>query len=436
MVVNVGIAVPANAAEQQVIESINKMQQRGHFREKDVPDMVEYALFREDGHLLKTSMSKRQLEQAKNFYDSGNNGSFFYHKSVDTKEGICVMQYRIQMQLTNPVLRRMLPFFEPAFVSFFILLGIFFIAFITRQYVKKMRESLRPLDQMVSNLTRGDLETKVVFSNVKEYNEVLESMEMLQNALKESLEQQWKLEQEKEEQTRALIHDLRTPLTVIDGNAQLLEEEVHSDEQAMCIEAILRNTKAAQDYVIKLRETIVNGADFAERESITIEKFLMGIQKQSEELCKIHQINLKWNNKISIEVMKNCKLYLEKQNCFRAIINLVLNAVQYSAYEGDVIIRSELVFKKEREELCLTITDSGDGFSKKALLHGTEAFFTEDEGRIQGGHMGNGLFFAKKVIEGNGGSLLISNSQKGHGQVKVHLLVSSRKTCHQEKDTL
>ena len=53
----------------------------------------------------------------------------------------------------------------------------------------------------------------------------------MRDALRESLEKQWKTEQEKKQQMSALAHDIKTPLTIVRGNAELLSETELTTEQ-------------------------------------------------------------------------------------------------------------------------------------------------------------------------------------------------------------
>ena len=55
----------------------------------------------------------------------------------------------------------------------------------------------------------------------------------MKDSLKSSLEQQWKIEQLQREQIAALSHDLKTPLTVIQGNIDLISETKLDDEQQL-----------------------------------------------------------------------------------------------------------------------------------------------------------------------------------------------------------
>ena len=65
--------------------------------------------------------------------------------------------------------------------------------------------------------------------------------------LTDSLQRQWQLEQQRTEQVAALAHDLKTPLTIIQGNAELLAES--ADTTAPELDAILRAGDRAQQYL-------------------------------------------------------------------------------------------------------------------------------------------------------------------------------------------
>lgn len=60
--------------------------------------------------------------------------------------------------------------------------------------------------------------------NGRSINGVLSSLEKMKNTLQESLKKQWDMETQREQQLRALSHDIKTPLTIIRGNAELMAE--------------------------------------------------------------------------------------------------------------------------------------------------------------------------------------------------------------------
>ena len=68
------------------------------------------------------------------------------------------------------------------------------------------------------------MQFEIGHSKIKEFEDVICSFEDMKNNLKLSLEQQWNAEQLQREQMAALAHDLKTPLTVIQGNVDLIRE--------------------------------------------------------------------------------------------------------------------------------------------------------------------------------------------------------------------
>lgn len=69
-----------------------------------------------------------------------------------------------------------------------------------------------------------NLDFEINYSGVREIDECLVALDDMRYALKTSLQKQWETEQEKNRQMSALAHDIKTPLTVVRGNSELLLE--------------------------------------------------------------------------------------------------------------------------------------------------------------------------------------------------------------------
>ena len=72
-------------------------------------------------------------------------------------------------------------------------------------------------------------------------------------------------------------------------------------------------------------------------------------------------------------------------------MNVIQNAVEHTKEKGIIYIDA----KEHDGRLTFIVEDSGAGFTKEALLHGTEQFFMDDTSRNGEAHYGIGLFFAK-----------------------------------------
>lgn len=72
-------------------------------------------------------------------------------------------------------------------------------------------------------------------------------------------------------------------------------------------------------------------------------------------------------------------------------MNVIQNAVEHTKENGIIYIDA----KEQDGRLTFIVEDSGSGFTKEALLHGTEQFFMDDTSRNGEAHYGMGLCFAK-----------------------------------------
>lgn len=95
----------------------------------------------------------------------------------------------------------------------------------------------------------------------------MSSLSSMKEALKDSLTRQWDAQQQKKEQLAALTHDIKTPLTVIKGNAELLAETDLSAENWECTDAILANVGSMEQYLEHMRQ-LLYGRDRAEETEV------------------------------------------------------------------------------------------------------------------------------------------------------------------------
>ena len=94
-------------------------------------------------------------------------------------------------------------------------------------------------------------------AKVREYDEALNALQLMGQELTGSLQKQWSMEQKQREQIIQLSHELKTPLAVIEGNADLLaEDEALTPEQREQVEAILRGTEQTRTYLLKIRAQV------------------------------------------------------------------------------------------------------------------------------------------------------------------------------------
>lgn len=124
-------------------------------------------------------------------------------------------------------------------------------------------------------------------------------------------------------------------------------------------------------------------------------------------------------NNLQVEI-KNLPITLSADRLLleRAIMNVVNNALDFSPLNGSVY----LSITGDNNNLRITITDTGNGFSREDLLHAQEQFYMADHSRSSNLHFGMGLFITKSIVQQHGGQLILGNSDKtGGAQVTIKI---------------
>ena len=260
---------------------------------------------------------------------------------------------------------------------------------------------------MTEKIQKQELDFEVRKSDIKEIDTVLKSMDKMRGALKESLEQQWQQEQVRKEQISSLAHDLKTPLTIIRGNADLLCDTSLTEEQKDCVGYIESGSAQMQDYVQTLIEvTKLQNVFRLQKEAVALDSFVQEVKEQFRGLAVVKQIELVWTC-----TWERQEIVIDTVLFLRALMNVFANAVAYTREGGRILVH---VYEKEGA-IIFKITDTGKGFSQEALKHATEQFYMEDDSRGSREHHGIGLYAADSIVRQHGGELVLRNSEETGG---------------------
>ncbi len=361
-------------------------------------------------------------EYTKEAWDAVN-GEFFsyfaiFYKVIERKNEYCVLRYRIIPQYASCFLRKyLLP--PQTLLSIIIVASVLAsVIAISARFGYILKNKLTPIIVTAQKIQNQNLGFTVGTTNIKEINNVLAAMDKMRSTLKHSLENQWKAEQMRKEQISALSHDLKTPLSIVRGNAELLYDTNPTEEQAGYINYIEENTLKMQDYIKMLIEiTKSDSIANPEFKETGIASFAQNIKEQAEGLCLINNINLKWKYNCSRE-----KFYIDKSLLERAILNILLNAAEYSP-QGSTITCE--IYDKDKNTV-FAISDMGQGFSNEALKYAKMQFYMDDSSRSTKTHYGIGLYFADNVVKQHRGSLVLINLDKRPGAKVIINIPASR----------
>ena len=381
-----------------------------------LPMGCKYLVLDKNYQMLETSLEGDDLDRAMDYAISGKtNVNLNKQYLLVTRENeYVVLQYYIGSQFTNEWFNEHFPSPE---ILLYILIGANCIAvcvILTTKFSKNLGVQLAPLFEATEQVAQQNLDFEVGHSKIKEFEDALCSFVNMKDNLKMSLEKQWHAEQLQREQIAALAHDLKTPLTIIQGNIDLINETELDDAQRLYADYITESSSQISIYIKTLIDISRTVAGYQlHLEEIDISDYIGQIEIQANSLCLTKGICLHIKMGAELGVLKADKLLLE-----RAIMNVISNALDYSPPQGTIYV----IIQKADHFLYISITDEGSGFTSETLHHAQEQFFMGDKSRTSNMHFGMGLYITSNIIKQHNGQLILSNSKKtGGAQVIIKI---------------
>ena len=404
--INIGFLLPAVASAQACSEARETVAAvtAETFDSNQISDLCRWAVVQNDT-VLQTNMDDRHLKIALNAFHGGSGNLVLMQYQYDVKMAdgsFCLLQYDYALPYADPALRDTLPDFQTCYILLLAVLFLVWLGWQTHCTVRTFAAETARLNAAVDAIAARQLEqidTDGV--RIREFAATLQALQTMGRELTDSLQSQWRMEQQRTEQIAALAHDLKTPLTVIQGNADLLAEDALSADQQTQVEAILRGTDRAQQYLAALRTAC---APSAAGETFSSHILVSTLAETARALCAPAGVQF------VLDEQWQGTLCAAQCDLLRAAENLLDNAVRYTPRGGTVT----LLVTKEKQDFILRVTDTGPGFTPEALAKAGEMLYT-DAARSDAAHQGLGLYFARKVAQSHGGVLVLSNLPAAYG---------------------
>ena len=374
--VNMGAIYPLNSISTEIENVKGNLQSIEQLSENDIPPLCEYVMFTKDGQYEVGSITPEDSTLVWNIcIENGRtSGNPYLYSVIDREDEVLILRYRMTAQFRNKTLRSIFPSADLLLIIIIlleILASLFVISYIFGKYLGKKIDKLLTV---VYKIEQQDLDFEIQKSKLFEVDQALDALDHMRIALRQSLSKQWYDDKMRQDQLSALAHDLKTPLTIIRGNTELLFETSLSTEQRECAEYIENSSLQMQDYVQTLIEATKSWDSYQPcMKKVNMGSLLMRLKNQIDGLCAVNNITLHWD----------CGQYpayitADHDLLIRMLVNVLSNAVEHTPQGGNVTFE----VWEYNNELSFRITDTGTGFSDEALKHATEQFFMDDDSRF------------------------------------------------------
>ncbi len=224
-----------------------------------------------------------------------------------------------------------------------------------------------------------------------------------------ALERQEELDRLKDEFIQNVSHELRSPLALIRGYAEMLADgdlgELQQD-QWKPIETIVRRSRMLSDLVEDI--TLILGAETRPLEQIPVSPDEVARTAVEDFRVAVDQAGLKLQAEIvpGLPPVSGSLTYLR-----RVMDNLLSNAIKFTPEGGTITVRAW----REGKQVTLEVQDSGIGIPAEQLERIFERFYQVDgSARRRYGGVGLGLALVKEIVNLHGGQVTVT-SQVGEG---------------------
>ncbi len=253
-----------------------------------------------------------------------------------------------------------------------------------------LTRSLRELTEATVQIAQGKLGLQVKIRSRDELGELASSFNKMSRDLARAI-------QARRQMTADIAHELRTPLSVISGYAEALNDgKLPGTPEIYSI--LYQETQHLSRLVEDLR--LLSLADAGE---LTLNLHPVSPVALLERLAGRHAV-LAQQKGIALRLEADPHLPpapMDAERMTQALDNLITNALRYTPRGGEIVLAARMV----NNGLVLEVRDNGSGIAPEDLLHIFERFYRGDKSRSQNGESGLGLAIAKSIVEAHGGRI-------------------------------
>ena len=208
-------------------------------------------------------------------------------------------------------------------------------------------------------------------------------------------------------------HELRTPLALIQAQLDLYHTTEHPESTTAAEETIQMVTEQ-NERLSKLVRTLLDMSELqtvARNDKIEIHSLIEEVLTDLEPLAQEKKVELIQKSQGAGEKADE-ELFLTGSDIliYRMLYNLVENAIKYNRTDGTVTVSA----KREKNEVVLTVSDTGNGIDEAFREQIFEPFFRIDKSRSRElGGVGLGLAVVREVVRVHDGTIKVYTNEHG-----------------------
>ncbi|MCQ2241767.1 HAMP domain-containing sensor histidine kinase [Treponema sp.] len=377
----------------------------------EIPYFVSVCIYEDDGGRTVYSNDPfiRNLPKAeekainyieKNYFIDGDLNVLYRTLSFDFSGKNYVVQVSVNME--RDFATRLLK--ELNFAIMLFSLPLILVSFLASYFI--IKSTISPVKKMTETAKKMSYASENHFEiagSGDEFDRLAETFNTLFSRLKQDFEREKQF-------TSDVSHELKTPIAVIAGHANLIrrwgkDDPVQLEKSIGRLTAEVHTMQAIVDNLLQISR-LERGAIKLEKKSVSIMDLSLRLKEDTEAWAE--------NATVTVTDMGTDTIFCDAELLYESMTIIVSNSVKYAKPNKVNIIIEEKVTDRGAE---LRIVDDGPGIKKEALPHVLERFYRADESHNRDkekGGSGLGLAIVKSIMDIHGGQVQIfSDGIKG-----------------------
>lgn len=313
--------------------------------------------------------------------------------------------------------------FQAILLSAIVLLFFCAIAITTNRLLTKFvfRKIMLPLEMLadgVEQISEGNLEHRIEFSEKNEFKPICEAFNDMAVKLKVADDIVQKSEQNRKELFAGISHDLRSPLTSIKAFAEGLMDGVATTPEAQQEYLQIITQKANEVNIMVSQLFLYSKMDMG---NYPTNPEILDVGKEIEEFISVSREEYKTKG-LTVKIVgktSKTKIYADPLQLRSILANILDNSAMYCDKDTAV---SKITCLAENDIVKIIFEDNGQGVKEEALPKLFEAFYRADPSRSnpqQGS--GLGLAITAKALKRMGGNISAENVKGGGLRIVIQI---------------
>ncbi len=227
----------------------------------------------------------------------------------------------------------------------------------------------------------------------------------------EDVTQQRQMEQAKSDFTAQIVHDLRGPLSGIQGTLEFVLSQEGAKLDSMYTDLLQEAQRESERMMGLINELldfskIESGSFVLEKEPVRVAGVLKRAVRSLQQVASRDEIFL-----MSAHGRDVPQVIGSVEKLTQAIINLVSNSLKFTPKKGIISVGAQIVRNGEvPESIVVTVTDSGMGIKPAELQQIWEKYKQSGTKALRGGGgTGLGLYIVRQIVEAHGGEVTVAS---------------------------